>query len=325
MIRRLTVAALCVAALALLIPIGASAARPLRFSISEFEPAKSVHETLEGPCGAAVNSEGDLFVSDYYRSKIVVFDPSGEFLTQIAGVSPVDAPCGLAIDAAGVIYANLYHGGIAVLEPSGSTYTNRGVELTTHATGVAIDPVTGNLLVDERTAIGEYELPLTAGEAPLRTIGSLGDGYGLAVSDFAGTEGWVYAADAADATVKAFDPATSLTAPVEEIDGSGTPLGRFNDLTDAALSLDNTDGHLLVADNLDGQLFEQPRAAVEEFDPAGAFLENLEPQVIDGEPIGLTVDDSGNVYVTSGNSEKATVFVYGPFPPPPPARFAASA
>jgi len=330
MIRRLTMAVLCVAALALLVPIAASAAHPLRYTITTFEPAPSHPESLEGPCGAAVGPGGDLYVSDYYRDKIVVFDSAGEYGSQITGVNPVDAPCGLTVDGSGVVYANLYHGGIAVLEPAGGGYVNRGEVISTHATGVALDPATGNLLVDERTEIAEYELPLTAGEAPLRTIGagSLGDGYGLAVSGFGDTEGCVYVADAATGTVKAYDPKTSATTPVAELDGAGTALGHFNDLTDAALAVDGSNGHLYVADNLSGQLFESPQAGVQEFDPAGSFEGRLEPKSVDGEPIGLAVDNTGgttqgDVYATSGNTEKAVVYAFGPSSPPPPAPFSA--
>jgi sugar lactone lactonase YvrE len=335
MIRRMTVAALCAAALALLAPMTASAAHPLRYTIRGLlanphpTPEEEKHsETLEGPCGAAVDSTGNLYVSDYYRDKIVVFSSAGEYRSQITGVNPVNGPCGLAIDGAGVIYANLLHGGIAVLEPVGGGYTNRGEVLSIHATGVAIDPATGNLLVDERTAVAEYELPLTEGETPLRTIGvgSLGDGYGVAVTDFAGTGGRVYVADAAAGKVKAYDPATSFTTPVAELDGTGTTLGRFNDLTDAALALDDSDGHLYVADNLSGQLFEQPQAGIQEFDPAGSFEGQLEPKSIDGDPVGLAVDNTdadtqGDIYVTSGNSEGSVVYAFGPSTPSSAAPF----
>src|SRR6202000_320393 len=126
------------------------------------------------------------------------------------------------------------------------------------------------------------ELPLSAGEEPLRTIGSgsLGNAYGLAVSGFEGTEGRVYVADAATGTVKAYDPGTSLTTPAAELDGTGTALGRFNALADAALAVDDSDGHLFVADNLSGRLFESPVAGVQEFAPDGTFQGQLEPESV---------------------------------------------
>jgi DNA-binding beta-propeller fold protein YncE len=215
-----------------------------------------------------------------------------------------------------------------VIQPGAGTSTAQGEVISTNATGVALDPATGNLLVDERTRIAEYELPLSADESPLRTIGagSLADGYGLAASGFAGTDGRIYAADAADGKVKAYDPAISLTAPVAELDGAGTALGRFNDLTDAALAVDDSNGHLYVADNLSGDLAESPQAGVQEFDPTGSFEGQLEPESIDGEPVGLAVDDGGaatqgDLYVTSGNTEGSKVFAFGPNSPPPPGPF----
>lgn len=330
MTRPLKVLALCAFALALLLPPTASAAHSLRFTIGKFFPSPGVSEYHEGPCGAAVDSHGNLYVSDYYHNKINVFSSAGAFVTQIPGVNSLNGPCDLAVDPAGVVYANLFHGGVVVLEPSSfppsgsTTYANSGEVLTARATGIALDPASGNLLLGERSFVAEYELPLEAAEAPLRTIGagSLTDGYGLAVSGFAGTEGYVYVADAASSSVKVYDPATSLTTPVAEIDGEGTPLGRFNELTDAALAVDDSNGHLFVADNIDGQLFEHPRAAVQELDAVGSFLEQLKPTVIDGEPVGLAVDNTGAatqgyVYITSGNTEKASVLAFGPAIPAP--------
>jgi hypothetical protein len=328
MIRRLIPALLSACAVALLAPAVAAAAHPLRYTVGVFEPAPEQKETLEGPCGAAVGPGGDLYVSDYYRDKVVVFDPVGGYVRQIDGINPADAPCALAIDAGGVIYANLFHGGIVVLEPGAGTAADQGELISTNATGVALDPVTGNLLVDERTQIAEYLLPLSADEAPLRTIGngSLADGYGLAVSGFAGTEGRIYVADAADGKVKGYDPALSLTAPAAELDGAGTALGHFNDLTDAALAVDDSNGHLYVADNLSGDLFESPQAGVQEFDPSGSFEGQLAPGSIDGDPVGLAVDNGGaatqgDLYVTSGNTEGSKVFAFGPSSPLPPAPF----
>lgn len=277
MSARFKVVALGLAALALLIPSTTSAAHSLRYTITSWEPAPQVKDSNEGPCGAAVDANANLYVSDYYHDRINLFTSQGTYITQIGGINPLDGPCALAIDAAGDIYANLYHGGALVLKPSAfpptksTTYTNSGVLISANATGIALDPTSGRLLLDERSQIGEYELPLTKDEPPLRTIGapSLQDGYGLAVSGFAATEGRIYVAEAADQSVKAYDPATSLTTPVQTIEGEGTPLGNFNELSDAALALNDSDGHLFVADNIDGQLFEAPARGSRSSTPPG--------------------------------------------------------
>lgn len=330
--RRLALAAVLVAGFALALPAAALSAHSLRFTIGQFQPAPNIFEFLEGPCGAAVDSHGNLYVSDYYHRKIQIFDSNGSFIRQISRVDLLDGPCGLAVDAAGGIYVNSYHQGVLALTPSafpptGSTSYSAPVAVVDEvsATGIALNPVTGNLMVSERTSVAEYEHPVEPGAEPLRRIGTgaLEDGYGVAVSAFAATAGFVYVADAADAAVEVYDPETSLTEPVATLDGAGTPLGRFNLLADAALAVDDSNGHLYVVDNVDGRLFEHPQAGIEEFDSAGAFVGEVlppgagGPTLVHGGPTGIAVDNGGGVnqgdlYVTSGNSEKSALLAFGP-------------
>jgi hypothetical protein len=135
-------------------------------------------------------------------------------------------------------------------------------------------------------------------------------------------------ADASDETVKGFDLAAGPSAPpVVTIAG---PPGKasFNSLFNSTVAVDNSStegqGHVLVVDDLE-PLHARPQAAVYEFDASGAFLAKLRPRTVDpreaepsgpifGEPSGVAVDPkSGDVFVTTGNSEKANVFAYGPY------------
>ena len=163
--------------------------------------------------------------------------------------------------------------------------------------------------------------------SPLRIgLGSLGDGYGVAVSGFAATAGFVYVADAGDDTVKVFDPVADPVSPVATIDGAGTPQEGFTDLTDSDLAIDDANGNLLVVDNLQPGL-EHPAAAVNEFDAAGAYVGQIaswtdfvgvpplraDYSLIHGGPSGVAVHHSANpdvegIYITSGNDEDAVVY-----------------
>ena len=268
---------------------------------------------IEGPCGAAFSPGGQLYVADYYHRVIDVFGaPSastpGLYLSQIAlpgsnptlGVNTLDAVCGLAFDAAGNLYGNEWHQGVVRLTGGDATIDSG------ESTGLAIDPSTDRLYVDDRTYVAEYTLPFNPGDEPVARIGlgSLGDGYGLAAAG-----GRVYVADAADQTVKVFEPATSLTTPVATISGP------FNSLTDAALAVDPSNGHLLVVDNLQPG-FEHPKSAVREFDsPAAAYayLGSLPGAPVHGGPSGIAVGPSGQAIVTDGNSELSNAFLYSPF------------
>lgn len=283
---------------------------------------------IEGACGVAVSpASGNLFVADYYHRAVHQFSAAGTYggsqlLSGGTPPSPINeqnAICGLAVDAAGNRYGEELHQSVVSLP--GEEAIDPGP-----ATGVAVDS-SGNLYVDDRTYVAVYEAPVAAGDEPVEKIGlgSLVDAYGVAVDSQAGR---VYVADAFDQSVKAFEPSVDLDSPVATIDG---PTGQgFHSLAGAALAVDEsaTDGagHLLVVDDLE-PLTARPQAAVYEFDEEGEFLDRLTtrkvgppgeiPKLIGpifGEPSGIAVDpDSGDVYVTTGNSENSNLLAYGPY------------
>jgi DNA-binding beta-propeller fold protein YncE len=283
---------------------------------------------VEGACGLAVSPVSEaLAVSDYYHRAIHFFSPAGIFISSLslAGGDPPlveineqDAVCGLAIDTAGQFYGNEFHQAVVrlpdeeVIDPGPST-------------GVAVDQE-GNVYVDDRTYVAVYDAPIEPGEEAVEKIGlgGLGNGYGIAVDS--GT-GRIYVPDASDETVKVFK--RGVGPSVGTITG---PTGKssFNSLLNASVAVDEspTDGkgHLLVVDNLQ-PLRQHPRAAIYEFDSSGAYLDTLQPRTVGekiegpifGEPSGIVVDPkSGDLLVTTGNSEGSNVVAYGPYEPAPP-------
>lgn len=280
---------------------------------------------IEGACGVAVApSSQTLYVSDYYRRAIDAFNLSGGFLESqvLFGGDPQaehDSVCGLAVDAAGDLFGAELHQ--AVLALPGEDVVDPGP-----STGVAVDEA-GNLYVDDRTYVAVYEAPVTPGEAPASKIGlsNLVDAYGVAVDSKLGL---VYVADAGTDTVKVFEPASEPVEPASEI--GGPPGSGFTSLKDAALAVDTSagegKGHLLVIDDVDPGA-ESPAAAIDEFNAAGSYLGSLQGRVygglgeqrngpIFGEPSGLAVDpESGDLYVTTGNSVKSNLLKYGPYEP----------
>lgn len=308
---------------------------------------------FEGPCGLAVDSEANLYVSDYYPEEIAdhnavdVFGPNlasypYDYRTQIRHIDPIDGPCGLAVGAAGTLFVNDYHRSVLRYEtsvfpppkpepftpPFPTHYGAASTIDTAHPTGVALDPTSARLYVNNRTHISVYDSSgapldegggtLEEGEEQLRIgASSLEDGYGLAVSGFPATAGRLYVVDAASDTVKVYDPSVDLDEPVAEIDGTEVPGGEFVSLRDSALAVDRVSGKLYLADNRQPQFTEYPQAAIYVFDSSGTYLGRLKHNVIDALPPGLAVDNSakatqGRVYVTSGNTEFASVYVYGP-------------
>jgi DNA-binding beta-propeller fold protein YncE len=301
--------------------------------LSQNQLASLPEGKIEGACGVAVaTSSHTLYVADYYHRTIDSFSLSGLFQGSeiLSGGGPRteinerDAICGLAADTAGNRYGSELHQ--AVLTLPGEAVVDPGP-----STGLAVDEA-GDLYVDDRTYVAVYDAPVTPGEAPAEKIGldELGDAYGVAVDSKAGR---VYVADAGSDTVKVFEPASDPIHPVGEIEG---PLGaRFSSLKDAAVAVDTSEGegqgHLLVIDDTDPGA-ENPVAAIYEFDAAGTYLDRLQSRVyggfgeerngpLFGEPSGLSVDsETGDLYVTTGNSAKSNLLKYGPFEPfAPPA------
>lgn len=299
--------------------------------------ASTSSAAFDGPCGVAVDSKANLYVSDYYRHVINVYRPAPApqhflFTTQIPKVDPLDGPCGIDLDAAGNLYANNYHRNVERFVPSAfppvpkganpaTSYTSTGLLDSSHPTGVAVDPATGNVYVNRRTHIAAYGpsgAPITDGGEPLAIgLGDLGDGYGLAFSRYGPTAGRLYVADAASNTVKSYNSNATLdtTNPVQSFGGPGTG---FVSLVDSALAIDRLSGLVYVVDNLQPTYTERPQAAVYAFAANGDWEGRLKYNIVDARPPGLAVDNStsvdtqGRVYVTSGNAEGSFVYVYPP-------------
>jgi hypothetical protein len=272
---------------------------------------------LEGACGLAVSSSGSVYASDYYHRRIGIFSAGGEGQGSIAlaggdprlEINTFNAVCGLAFDPSDVLYANELHQ--AVVRMPGEEVIDPG-----QATGVAVDGA-GNVYVDDRTYVAVYDAPIVPGEQAAEKIGvgNIVDGYGLAVDS---TAGRVYVADAGSDTVKGYPTGSAATAPTVTIAHG------FASLVDASLAVDPTNQHVLVVDDLQWG-FENPQAAVFEFDSAGNFLDRLATRKVGeqgrflegpifGEPSGIAVDpESGELYVTTGNSSGANVVKYGRF------------
>lgn len=278
---------------------------------------------LEDPCGVAVGFTGTIYVSNYYRHEVDTFTPvvSPAYKTPIENIDPLDGPCGLGQDAFGRIYINNYHRNVERYQPAGSGFGAPTVIDSAHPTGVAVLPGPDKVYVDDRTYVSAYNstgAPIMNGLEPLRIgVGSLGDGYGLAVSRFPATEGFLYVPDHSDETVKVYNPNVDIDDPVLTIDGNEIPGGGFVSLLDSAIAVDRVTGEIYVADTLGTQFTERPKAIVYVFDHNGVYEGRLKYAVVDSSPVGLAVDNSteptqGRVYLTSGNTTEAGIYAYPP-------------
>jgi hypothetical protein len=283
--------------------------------------------SFEDPCGLAVDVGGDIYISDYHHDVVDVFGPtpfSGvngptlPYVGQLTEVDPLDGPCGLALDGAGNLYVNDFHRNVTryTVSPfdTGTVIAGAPVD-STHPTGVAVDPATDLAYVDERTHLAVFDS--SGAELGQIGAGSLLDGYGVAVSRFPATAGRVYVPDAVSDTVKVYESTLGSTVPVATIDGSGVPGGHFVSLRNSVVAVDDTTGEVYVADDLQPAYSEQEETVIYVFAPTGAYEGRLKYSVESARPPGLAVDNSGGptqgrVYVTSGGTELAEIYGYGP-------------
>lgn len=262
--------------------------------------------SYEDACGVALFG-GGLYVSDYHHDAIDL--PSGS-------ISPAEGACKLAFDAGGDLFANEWHQAV-VKYPSSELQAGAAQVIdAAQPTGVAVDASTGDVFVAHRTYVSEYD---SAG-ALLATIGAgnLGEAYGVAVSEYPATAGDLYVPDASTHTVKVFDSGTGTK--IGELGGAATPQGGFRYLVDGEVAVDNNAtspsyGHVYVLDAVGHGLSEHPEAVLDEFNSAGEYRGQI-VGFTDAEPSGVAIEPvTGNVLVTSGNSEGSALFKYGPTAP----------
>jgi List-Bact-rpt repeat protein len=301
-----------------------------RMLLGGFVPlTKPAVPQLEDPCGVTVGSVGEIYVSDYRRRAVrgpsFVAEKAIQFPTAFK-TNPDNGSCGLAIDDEGNLYVNYWHGSVVRYEPNIYPPPGPGEPPLVYATevidpgpatGVTVDPNSGDLYINKRTSVAKYSFPAHSGDVPLVIgAGTLKDGYGVA---FSSTDGEIFVADAADNTVKVYDPGTSLVNPVRVIDGAGTPQEGFVSLVDSSLAVNQSQDTVFVVDNLQPG-FEHPLAAVDEFNISGLYRGRLEQPVVEGEqrplvhgePLGIAVDESRGiskteVIVTSGNGTSKVI------------------
>lgn len=102
-----------------------------------------------GPIGVAFDSAGNLYVGDYVTGFIYKFGPGGgvaSAATQL-NTNPIPgSPAGLAFDKEGNLYlARQQAGDVVQLDPSNATILRTVVSVPL-ATGLATDPLSGDLL-----------------------------------------------------------------------------------------------------------------------------------------------------------------------------------
>jgi hypothetical protein len=162
-------------------------------------------------CGVAVDPSGNVYVG-LYPEHVNKYVPSASPVTNAdyaASIGGVNAPCNVAADSAGNVFADTWSSGpvtryeagqFGSLSPTGSVVDKAGSTL-------AADPSSGELFVDERNIVSEFGAGGEPFEEPLGSFASGGSGaisgsFGIAVS---GLNHRVYVSDGKGA-ISVFGP-----------------------------------------------------------------------------------------------------------------------
>lgn len=123
---------------------------------------------LDHACGAATDSDGNIYVANSGNDKVEVFDPDGNHL---ASINDANGPCGLAVDSNGRLYVSETSTGTVVrfnpdafpLTASPSYSAPTTIDSSGQAHGISVDPTDDLLFVAEGDHVAVYNADGTLG------------------------------------------------------------------------------------------------------------------------------------------------------------------
>jgi YD repeat-containing protein len=283
-----------------------TAAKPNALVASSLTRLGSTGARLESPRGVAVNQKtGNVYVTDYARSAIVVFNASGEFLKTIgspgSGPGQMLQPEAIALDPKG----NLWVGDsgnkrLDVLDEEGKPVPNEDGEPL--MPGTFGGPIQGIAVNSEYAwASDPSDNNVKVFGVSGRHKGFLGTGRGKKYGEFRGPTGvalsgpLVYVADSGNNRVQAF------TMKKKRQKGYG-PQSELNQ--PQGIAFDPTTGNLAVA-NYEGK-------GVQEFTPSGTYIGQLASVGTRGghvsNPTAIAYGASGQLYVADPGNKRVDVW-----------------
>ena len=288
---------------------------------------------LNHACGAAVDSQGNVYAASAGEGDIKVFSPAH---VELAVIANANEPCGLAVDGGGNLYVSEQATGEVVryapdaypLSSFPAYSAPTVIDSSGDARGIAIDSHDERLYVAEGDHIAQYG-PGGELEAELG-VGDLSNATGVAVYSYplsplaeSGTR-YVFVADTAGLepdTVKvlsgsfsgeALEPITygplKLRRAITGVDQDRNPataaeaLGFGSKGAYVAVDPGNRNGEAKCTSVAEQActaghflVYDAAHEAVDEFDADGEFLDQIaDPALTDGEPTAMAVDRSGD-------------------------------
>lgn len=252
--------------------------------------------SLVNPQGVAVDSNGNVYVTDMNQEQVFKFDSNGNLLAHWGntGETTLDQPNGIAVKNGNVYVADSSNDRIVEYDANGNLLATvrptglDGYDLFLYPTGVSFDP-SGNLyVVDNTDQVYEFNSSLQlAGQ--WNANGAL-NYPSISAEDASGN---IYVANNNADNVVKFNPATNSVATWGQT-GSGN--GQFSGPNDVKM---DANGNVYVVDMGNNR--------VEVFDANGNYQTQFGnvagTQGLNG-PTGMAIDSNGNAYVVDNGNNR---------------------
>lgn len=130
---------------------------------------------LNHACGAAVDSQGDVYAASAGESKVKIYSPAHVFL---ASIEDTHDPCGLAVDSHGRLYVSEKATGKVVqytpnaypLTASPSYSSPVTIDSTGNARGISVDQSDDRLYVAEGNRVASFQADGTTGQDEVQQV-----------------------------------------------------------------------------------------------------------------------------------------------------------
>jgi DNA-binding beta-propeller fold protein YncE len=176
----------------------------------------------EAPVGAAVDAEGNVYMSDFGGRVVREYSSAGTELAKFS-IAGVEHPQGIAVDANGDLFVQEYEGHkLYEVKRTSDTASSAqpAVKIAEKVTAIAIDRAANTLYVDFGTKVTAYRL---ASGTPVAGASfgevTLGDSLGVAVNEATGK---IYVSDAQNKNFDIYAPPVVQTRVFQRTFGSAS-------------------------------------------------------------------------------------------------------
>ncbi len=280
-------------------------AQSAEFLRAQITVANSANNGLYGTFGVAVDSQGNVYISDW-SGRLLKETPSGVGFggyTQSVILSGLSDPNHVAVDSQENVYLADSSGRVLKETPSGGTYLQTVIATAaangiTQPSGVAVDQY-GNVYVSDFTGGEVYKETLSAGSYTQSAVTSTADGLfepsGVAVD----ANGNVFIADIGNNRVVEEKPSGSSYVQSVLASGLNQPFG---------VSVDSG-GNVYIADSTNNRILKETLSN-------GSYVQSV---LVTGltHPDDMAIDTNGNLFIADTAAsmlleEKSSQVDFGP-------------